>query len=139
MIKKIIAYSFILTAGFIMLAHDLVPHHHHEMDAIVQLQTYSSNAEKEHQDNFPEHKHEQEDYLFIIRQALILSTNRGSFLDNKVDRAVSGGLYYFLINTPDFLIAYSSPDYKFPFCDNPQNFISNDVAYSFGLRAPPTV
>lgn len=138
MIKKIIAHSFILISGIILLTHDLVPHHHHdEVEAIEQSQTYSSNPEKDHHHGFPEHEHQQDDYLFVVRKALILSPNLGRLLDDD-DFLGNNGHDYFFIHTPSFLIAYSPPDYKITFCDNPQNFISA-VTYTFGLRAPPIV
>jgi hypothetical protein len=139
MIKKIIAFNFILIASFIILAHDLVPHHHHdEVEAIEQFQTYSTNSEKEPHHNFPEHEHLQDDYLYVIRQSLILSPNLGRFLDNDDDFTGNTGLDNFFINSPTFLIVYSPPDYKIPYWDNPQNFITN-VTYTFGLRAPPAI
>lgn len=139
MIKKLIAHSFILIAGIIMLAHDLVPHHHHdEVDAIEQSQTYCSNAEKEHHHDFPEHKHERDDYLFVIRQALILSPNLGRLIDNDDDCMESNSLDYFFIHAPYLLYVYSPPDYKLPSWGKTEN-IQTTVTYTFGLRAPPTV
>jgi hypothetical protein len=138
MIKKIIAYSFILTAGIIILAHDLVPHHHHEKDAIEHSQTCSTQAEKEHHHDFPEHKHQHDDYLFLIRQAFFLSPNVGRLLDNDDDFIGNNGLDYFFIHTPNILIAYSPPVYKIPIRDNPQYF-TTAATYTFGLRAPPAV
>lgn len=139
MIKKIIAYSFILIGGIILLTHDLVPHHHHDkVEAIEQSQTYSSNPEKEHNHDFPEHEHQQDDYLFVVRQALILSPNLGRLLDNDDDCMGNNGLDYFFIHTPAFFYVYSPPDYKIPIWDKPQN-IPTTVTYTFGLRAPPAV
>ena len=122
-----------------MLAHDLVPHHHHdEVDAIEQSQTYSSNAEKEHNHDFPEHKHQQDDYLFVVRQALILSPNLGRLLDKDDDCFGNNVLDYFFIHTPIFQYVYSPPDYKISIWEKHQN-IPNTVTYTFGLRAPPAV
>lgn len=138
MIKKIIAFSFILIAGIIILAHDIVPHHHHDTDAIEQSQTYSSNAEKEHHHNFPEHEHEQGDYLFVIRQAFVLSPNLGRLLDTDDDCTGNNGIDYFFVHTPYFLYVYSPPDYKIPIWEKSQYF-PNSVNLIFGLRAPPAV
>ena len=139
MIKKTIAIFFILLANIIILAHDLVPHHHHdEVDAIEQSQTYSSYPDTERRHNFPEHEHQQDDYLFVIRQALVLSPNLGRLLDSDDDLTGNNGLDNFFFNTPNFLIVYAPPDFKIPIWDNPQNFITT-VTYTFGLRAPPAI
>ncbi|MBS3999572.1 MAG: hypothetical protein KGZ71_03730 [Desulfobulbaceae bacterium] len=120
-----------------MLAHDLVPHHHHDdVDAIEQSQTHSSNAEKEHNHDFPEHEHQQDDYLFVVRQALILSPNRGRLIDD--DCIGNYGFDYFFIHTSNILITYSPPDYKIPIWERHQN-IPTIVTYTFGLRAPPAI
>lgn len=137
MFKKIIAYSFILIAGIILLAHDIVPHHHHEKVAIEHSQTVDSKTDKEHHHDFPEHKHQQDDYLFVIRQAFVLSANLGRILDD--DECIgNNGLDYFFIHTPVFLFVYSPPDYKIPIWDKTQEF-TTAVTYTFGLRAPPAV
>ena len=139
MIRKTTAIFFILLANIIILAHDLVPHHHHdEVEAIEQFQTYSTNSDKEHHHNFPKHEHQQDDYLFVIRQALVLSPNLGRLLDSDDDFTGNNGLDNSFFNTPNFLIVYAPPDYKIPIWDNPQNFITT-VTYTFGLRAPPAI
>lgn len=139
MIRKLIAYCFILIGGLIILAHDLVPHHHHdEVEAIEQSQTYSSNHEKEHNHDFPKHEHQHDNYLCVIRQALILSPNLGRLLDNDYDCLGNNGLDYFYIHTPKFLYVYSPPDYKIPLRDKHHN-IPTTVTCTFGLRAPPSV
>lgn len=139
MINKIIAYSFILIAGIIILAHDIVPHHHHdETDAIEQSQTYSTNAEKDHHHDFPEHEHKQDDYLFVIRQAFVLSPNLARLLDNDDYCTGNNGLDYFFIFTPNFLYVYSPPDHKIPIWEKPY-YLPNSVIYTHSLRAPPTV
>jgi len=136
LIKKIIAYSFILTAGIIIVAHDIVPHHHHETDAIEQSQAYSSNAEKEHHHDFPDHEHQHDDYLFVIRQAFISSPSLGRLLDNNDDSAGNSGLDFFYIRAPYLLYVYSPPDSKLPIGQDTEN-IPSAVTYTFGLRAPP--
>jgi hypothetical protein len=137
--KKIIAYCFILIAGVILLAHDLVPHHHHDDHAIEQSESIDSKSDKEHHHDFPEHKHQQKDYLFVIRQAFVLSPNLGRLLDDDDDECTGiFGLDYFFIHTPVFLFVYTPPDYKIPIWDKTQEF-TTAVTYTFGLRAPPAV
>lgn len=138
MIKKLTAYSFILLANIVLLAHAVIPHHHHETDAIEPSQTYSSNAEKEHHHSFPEHEHQQDDYLFVIRQAFVLSTNPGRLLNNDDDCTGNNGLDYFFIQTLNILYDYIPPDDKIPIWDNPQKFIIT-VSCTFGSRAPPAI
>jgi len=137
MIKKIIAYSFILIAGVIILAHDLVPHHHHDTDAVEQSQTNTSHSDKDHHRHFPEHQHQNGDYLLIVRPLITVSLNTINLFEenNSSDNNVPD---YFFIHTPIFLHVYSPPDYKIPIWEKHQLF-QTTVAFTFWLRAPPTV
>lgn len=135
LMKKIIAFSFILIAGIIMLAHDIVPHHHHETDAMEQSQSNSSHAEKDHHRSFPEHEHLYGDYLLMVRQALSPAPNISRFLDND-DFTGYSILDYFFIHTPIFHYVYTPPDYNFPIWEN-THCSQTSVTYTFGLRAPP--
>ncbi|KAF0129221.1 MAG: hypothetical protein FD155_2710 [Bacteroidetes bacterium] len=137
LMKKIIAYSFILIAGIILLAHDIVPHHHHEKDAIEQSQTYSSDTDKDHHHGFPQHKHQQDDYLFIIRQAFVLSPNLGRLSEDEDECSGNNSLDYYFIHTPIFHYVYTPPDYQNPFGENTESR-KTSVTYTFGLRAPPS-
>jgi len=139
MFKKIIAYSFILVAGLIALAHDIVVHHHHEVDAIEQHQAIPGQAEDDHHHHhFPEHEHQQGDYYLVNRQSVVLSPDLYRILGKDLDPSGDNGIDGFFINSPAFYYVHSPPGFKIP--DRKENwFIPKTVNYTFGLRAPPFV
>jgi hypothetical protein len=138
MIKKAIAYSFILLSAIILLAHNVIPHHHHhdDEDAIEYSGCLSSNVEKEHIHDFPEHNHPKGECLCAIHHIVIVLPNLGRLTDNDDDYNKNNGLDCLCTLIPDFLSIYSPPYLTFPFREKHIN-VQTTVRYTFGLRAPP--
>lgn len=139
MIRKPIAYSFIMIASFILLAHDIVPHHHYEADIAFELfHKNSSKSEKDHNLPFPEHAHQHTDYLAVFRQVFSYSAHTGRLLDRD-DVCPESNLIdcLFLFSLNSFCIYYP-PARLSVFC-GASSLLPDIQSYTFGLRAPPVV
>lgn len=139
MFRKPIAYSFIIIASFILLAHDIVPHHHHEANIAFKLSKInSSKSEKDHNLPFPEHAHQHTDYLAVFRQVFAYSPHSGRLLDRD-DVCPETNLIdcLFLFSLNGFCVYYP-PTRLNVFYDAPP-YLSGILSYTFGLRAPPVV
>jgi hypothetical protein len=61
MIRKSITLFFILIANFVLLAHAIIPHHHHQNEVYIVGSTYDTNSEiHKHGANECEHDHKNE-------------------------------------------------------------------------------
>jgi hypothetical protein len=140
MIKKISAYSFIFIASLILLAHDMVFHHHHEDNAVEIKYSDSSLTDKDHNHNhsFPEHKHIDEDSYFILRQVIISSPFIGKLSESDDEHSDYHSLDFHFISTNTSALYYFPPRDKIPIWEKSVD-IPIPVTCSFGLRAPPAV
>lgn len=141
MIKKLTAYSFILLANIVLLAHAVVSHHHHQIVVCVES-SHCQDNNIAHKNNTPEDNHQHDGSSSancILNQAIILSSNQGK---NETDCVFyshnrSLALDYTLSHTgndtiiPIFRIVASAPTVSFSF--------SSCITTSLGLRAPPIV
>ena len=141
MIKKITAYSFILLANIVLLAHAVVPHHYHQIVACVESSHCPDNNVPYNRDT-PEDNHENDGSSSancILQQAVIVSSNQGKnetdcifcshnhSLDLQFTLPYNGNEAII----PIFSIVASMPDVSFCF--------SSYITTSLGLRAPPLV
>lgn len=141
MLKKLTAYSFILLANIVLLAHAVVPHHHHQSIACVES-SHCQDDNIAHKHNAPADNHQHDGSSSancILKQAVIVPSNQGK---NETDCVFcslnhSLDLQFTLPYTgneaiiPIFSIVASIPDVSFSF--------SSYITTSLGLRAPPLV
>lgn len=141
MIKKLAAYSFIILANFVLLAHAVLPHHHHQSVVCVES-SHCQNDNNAHTHNTPEDTHQHDGNTSthcILKQAVIVSSNQGKNETDLVFNAhyPSLHLHFNLPYTgtediiPIFRIIAFVTDISFSF--------SSYITTSLGLRAPPIV
>lgn len=139
MIKRITAISFILFVSFVLLAHAVIPHHHHHgefcMDNQCQndIETQTNNVgEHNHKNNGnSEHQFCVLKQVVVVPQKILKSTY--NFADDQNHSHLS-----------QFLFFYSGYDLKC-FASATSVFRNDKVFYhslfvitGLGLRAPPT-
>lgn len=141
--KKIIAYSFILIANFVLLSHAIIPHHHHDKLVCIE-RTHCENDSKAHQHeaNDQNHKHEHDgknNSNCILKQSVALPVQQGKQLNECSDcnDNHSHDFQYLLFNV--------SGETFIPTCKIVISAIEVTPLYftllqsSLGLRGPPTV
>ncbi len=137
MSKKLAAHSFIFIASIILLAHAVVPHHHHQGIACVEPVCCHDNLAHKHDTPADSHQHDSDGSAdCLLRQIIVVSNHDKNEIDcifcphnHSVD------LNFFLPYAgneaiiPIFKRIASAPDASFSF--------SSYISTSFGLRAPP--
>jgi hypothetical protein len=144
MIKKITAYSFILLANIVLLAHAVVPHHHHETQVCIEKTHCETDFEAhKHQPNEENHKHNHEHdgnngSLCVLKQAIVLPVHQSRQLDGCSDCSDNHNHDFFIFSDfgyvdlqPDFEVVTYIPEFS--------SFLISFVTTSHGLRAPPLV
>jgi hypothetical protein len=146
-IKKAVSFSFLLLASMILLAHSLIPHHHHNQipvalnianhehgsDATHDHHHHDDAAPAEHNDN--SHGHE------VIEDCLL----EKAFVRIGSDRQAFQTLDFNFDLLPCLLPLFSGysisqiTDNGLPFRQKPylQSFHTDYISQSLGLRAPP--
>ena len=121
--KKTIATFFILFAGTIILAHAVIPHHHHDGIPVA--------ARHEHNGNMPDHSRTDQLHEFRI----LIKTNERMDNDQYPDFDMNGfsclfsGYSRYRIND-DVGLRFRQLPYT-------QSIHTALIARSIGLRAPP--
>ena len=143
MIKKITAISFILLANIVLLAHTVIPHHHH--DAIVCVeQTHCQHHAQHHSDGLAEQEHQHDDddndSSCQVKESLMALFSHGRYCrccDNDVahhNHHHDFYLYETFACTSVQPISTVVPNYPLQ-----ASCVPSCVTSAVGLRAPPTV
>jgi hypothetical protein len=141
-VKKIIAYSFILLANFVLLSHAVIPHHHHEKQVCIESTHCESDSEA-HQHEATEqnhnhnHEHDGNGSSCILKQAFVLNISKGKQINGCSDcnNNHSHDFQFILFNV--------SPETFIPTCKTVilaievTPFYSALLQSSLDLRAPP--
>jgi hypothetical protein len=144
MIKRTTAYTFIILAGLLFLAHAVIPHHHHDNNiCFVNKHCTNDNLKDEHGTNGKSHSHDEDDNSdhCILKTPIVLPVNQNNTDFNFSNRPNGNTghdcFYYASLNSATLLkIPVLSP---FIF-EQSENFTySSLVSDSVGLRAPPVV
>lgn len=142
MVKRIAAISFILLANLVLLAHAVIPHHHHEAEVCF----VNSHCESDHEsDKDHDHHHDHEgsnDYdSCLLKEIVTLPTNQQkpecnyfSYIDQH---STFHGL--FAILSEHLLIKDHSADFHLDRPPYIPALYSCIVCSHQGLRAPPLV
>ncbi len=141
--KKIIEYSFILIANFVLLAHAFVPHHHHQQQVCIERTHCKTDSEShKHKANEPNHHNEHDDENStncLLKQAVILPVHQPRQLNECSDCNDN--------HSHDFQSTLFNVSHEtvIPSCKivisaiEVTPYYSSLLQSSLGLRAPPTV
>ncbi len=135
MIKKITAYSFILLANIVLLAHAVLPHHHHEQQVCIERTHCASDTDAHvHNNDAKDHQHDgnTNSTACVLKQAVLIPSAQGRILNNCDNHD-----FYILSNFGYVDLQPISEDVTY-IPEFPSFFISF-VTASLGLRAPPIV
>ena len=144
MIKKTIAVASIMLASIVLLAHAIVPHHHHNKHVcLVKSHCTNDNNKDEHGSTDKSHSHDGEnnpDHCVLKESEAVLSDQWKSnfkFENNRSDRSGLDDYHYNLLNSStEFVIhfLFSYIHERHPDCS-----FSALITTSPGLRAPPSL
>jgi len=141
--KKTIKLLFLLLANMILLAHSIVPHHHHgEMETCFDTHCHDCHEAcyHEYHDNTHQHEHEAtstSDKCCNIDNCYLPTENKINIacqIHTKCDCAQAYILISYTLNMQDFV-----DDTIIHFRQNPYVpiFYLDFISQSLGLRAPP--
>jgi hypothetical protein len=144
MIKKTIAIASIMLASIVLLAHSVVPHHHHNKQVcLVSTHCTNDKSTDEHGSTKENHSHDGENNAHdcvLKESAVILSDHWKSYLkfeNNRYERSGLDDYHHNLLN--------SSTEFVIPFLfsyiheRHPDCSYSSLITASLGLRAPPVI
>lgn len=138
MINKITAYSLIFLANIVLLAHAVLPHHHHKQQVCIE-QTHCAGDAISHSHSTTGHNHQHDETnseACILKQAVIIPTSQARLLNN-CDNCSDNHNHdffipsYFGLETLQPITVTVSTVSEFTF--------SSYITSSLGLRAPPIV
>lgn len=140
MIKKLTAYSFILIANLVLLAHAVLPHHHHEQQVCIE-QTHCDSDQDAHIHNTPaqDHQHDGTDNTTcVLKQAVIVPSSQAKSVNSRDNCSDNHNHDFYILS--NFGHVDLQPVSEVVTC-NPEfpSFFISFVTTSLGLRAPPIV
>lgn len=141
MIKKITAYSFILLANIVLLAHAVLPHHHHEQIVCIENTHCACDTDAHvHNTDAKDHQHDgnANSTACVLKQAVLIPSAQGRILNTCQNCSDNHNHDFYILSNFGYADLQSSPEVvtyipKFP------SFFISFVTISLGLRAPPIV
>lgn len=141
MIKKLTAYSFILVANIVLLAHAVLPHHHHEQQVCIERTHCTSDTDAHvHNTDAKDHQHDgnSNTTACVLKQAILIPSTQSRTLNNCDNCSDNHNHDFYILSNfgyvdlqPVLQVVTYNPEF-------PSFFISF-VTTSLGLRAPPIV
>lgn len=139
--RKKVALIFLIVANIILLAHAVLPHHHHDKVVCVES-SHCQTADLGHKHSAKAHSHQHDtenSNCCVLKQAVAIPANQtrnetecdGCSVDHSFDTHFTLTKIVTVGAIPEKLVAHSVPDFSF--------WIPSYIAHSLGLRAPPTV
>lgn len=133
------AILFILLANIVLLAHAVLPHHHHKQQVCIE----GSHCEEEEDiSQTTAHGHQHDNHTnsatCVLKQAVIIPSTEGKFFkccDNYSDNHSYN--YYILFNPGNIDLQPISE--VVAFIPVLPSFLTSSVTITPGLRAPPMV
>ena len=142
--KRITGICILVLVNILLLAHTIIPHHHHQTQVCLQnSHCQDDGIAHKHSNHEPQHEHDGKNNSdnCILKQAIVLPGNqvKQEFknLNNADYHSHFNDYQFILLNTDKAVIiaffSLNTADFSFttPFSD----FVSS----SLGLRAPPVV
>ena len=143
MIKKGFNILIVILTGMLLLAHAIVPHHHHNLQVcVVDIHSGHKDATHDHSCNNENHQHDHEaDDLSCILEKIVMFRPGQSEQDGKFILSLDDEANYF------FVTIFSNPETNQFYSGELNNSsppdlektYANQAPKTFGLRAPPTV
>ncbi len=143
MIKKGLNILIVTLTGMLLLAHAVVPHHHHNLQVcVVDIHSGHKDAAHDHSCNNENHQHDHDaDDLSCILEKIVMfrpgqSEQEGKFVlspDNKTN-----SFFVILFSNPQKNEFYSATLNNTSPPDIEKTY-ANQAPRIFGLRAPPAV
>ncbi|MDX9880527.1 MAG: hypothetical protein RBS73_00580 [Prolixibacteraceae bacterium] len=141
MIKKLTAYSLILVANIVLLAHAVIPHHHHQsVICIEQKHCHDDTSTHEHSNAKPSHQDDgnKNSTSCVLKQSFLVPPSQGKHLKSYNNCSDNYNHDYYLLSNieySDLQPIFNVVSY-FPLHSS---YIISFVTSALGLRAPPTV
>jgi hypothetical protein len=140
MIKKRIAIMFVLIANFVLLAHIVMPHHHHEGNVFVLSSHCHQNDNSDDAANNADHKqhhgnHDNE--CCLLDQDIIIPSNQIRLENLSIDNNTSYYDFHFILESNK--LEFYVPEYKRKIILLIRFSYAQIANISLGLRAPPIV
>jgi len=141
MIKKLTAYSFLIIANIILLAHAVIPHHHHESVVCVE-QKHCQDDAIPHNHNVAEHNHQHDgnknSTSCILKQSFVVPTSQGKQLKSCDNCSDNHNHDFYTLSNIGYcdLQPVSNVVTYYPVHSS---YLLSFVTSTLGLRAPPTV
>lgn len=139
MIKKLTAFSFILIANLVLLAHAVLPHHHHEQQVCIERTHCVEDVTIHSLNSTDNHQHDGSDSTTcVLKQAVIIPSSQTRFINN-CDNCSDNHIHDYIILSnlgyehTQFVSEIVTHIPEFP------SFYTTFVTPTLGLRAPPTV
>jgi len=146
MSKKVVCITALLFANIFLLAHVVIPHHHHEDAVVCFLDTHNEDCEETHnheQCDNQDHKHDSPavpDKCCIIDNVYFSAHNNVKTTHRSQTNYDCGQVLYALISNSlnlqdgiDNTAIYSQENPYVPL------FYTEFITRSIGLRAPPVI
>ncbi|MGV8112681.1 MAG: DUF6769 family protein [Lentimicrobium sp.] len=140
MIKKLTAFSFILLANIILLAHAVFPHHHHEQLVCIE-RTHCVDDATPHTQKSPEHNHQHDgadNTTCVINQAVIISSSQARFVNNCDNCSDNHNHDFYNLSNFGYIDLLPVSE-VITYIPEFSSFLISYVTTSLGLRAPPVV
>jgi len=143
MIRRTTVFAFLMLANLVLLAHAVVPHHHHNKQVCFKHSHCNHDGlADEHGTNQDNHSHDGDNNHdnCVLREPIVVFSNQWKsdlILNITIDLSDLDDFHYNLLNSsPDFQILILS---NFLYERVINGSYSSLVSSSVGLRAPPVV
>lgn len=141
MVKKITALVFITIANLILLAHAVVPHHHHDSVMCMCYSLLHNHESGDEHDNsghskFPAEHPENDNCL--LNEAVIIPSAQHKIIKSEESFTVNPlpDLFLMIAIGHDVILPVTGYELKYP----PDIVLPfTHLSYSHGLRAPPVL
>lgn len=141
MIKKITAYSLILLANFVLLAHAVLPHHHHEQQVCIEQKHCANDAESHvHNIDIKDHQHDgnKNSTTCILKQSILIPSAQIRILNNCDNCSDNHNHDFYILSNYGYVDFQPITEIIIYTPDLP-SFYTKNVTPTLGLRAPPIV
>jgi hypothetical protein len=143
MIKKTTAVAFLMLANILILAHTVVPHHHHEKQVCLEnSHCIHDGLTPEHDNNRDSHSHDGENNHddCVLKTPVVVFSNqwKPDFKYNNTADCSDLDIFHYnlLISSTKYMIPVLSSFISERVTDDSYSSL---VSASLGLRAPPVV
>lgn len=141
MIRKITAYGFMLLASMVLLAHTVIPHHHHQSVACFEsthCHDHDQNDQNENTTGNHRHDDDSSSNECILKQVVALTSTQEKLIKVCVrhsDNLING----FAIASDSGAAIQASVSFPVNLVPDSDSYLFPAATIPLGLRAPPAV